>query len=69
VAVLEQARRRGVAAAMTSWLVRRGLSAGAELAHLHADSAQAAGVFARLGFEEAGELDVYEIEDVSCAEP
>jgi predicted GNAT family acetyltransferase len=69
VAVAEHARQRGAAAAMTSWLVRRGPAAGAELAHLHADSAQAERIFARLGFEEAGELDVYEIEDPAYAEP
>jgi ribosomal protein S18 acetylase RimI-like enzyme len=69
VAVAEQARRRGVAAAMTSWLLLRGLAGGAELAHLHADSARAARIFARLGFEEAGELDVYEMEDPAYAEP
>jgi len=69
VAVAAQARRRGVAAAMTSWLLRRGLAGGAELAHLHADSEASRGVFRRLGFEEAGELDVYEIEDRAYAEP
>lgn len=59
VAVLEQGRRRGVASALASWLLGRGFAAGAELAHLHAESEASARVFARLGFEDAGELDVY----------
>jgi GNAT superfamily N-acetyltransferase len=59
VAVLPRARRRGVGAALSSWLVERGLSAGAQLAHLHADSPEAARVYARLGFEDAEGLDVY----------
>jgi predicted GNAT family acetyltransferase len=33
--------------------------AGAELAHLHADTPAAARVYARLGFEDTGGLDVY----------
>lgn len=59
VAVLEHARRRGVAAAMTSWLLRRGFADGAAFAHLHADSGESARVFTRLGFRDAGDLDVY----------
>ena len=61
VAVLEVARRHGVAAAMSSRLLQRGFVAGAELAHLHADTERSARVFARLGFHEAGELDVYAV--------
>ena len=38
VAVRADARRRGVGAALSSWLVARGLRAGARLAHLHADT-------------------------------
>lgn len=59
IAVLAAFRRRGVAAATASWLLQRGFAAGADLAHLHADSEQSARVFARLGFQDAGELDVY----------
>jgi GNAT superfamily N-acetyltransferase len=62
VAVLEGARRQGVAAAMSSRLLQRGFAAGAQLAHLHADTEQSARVFARLGFHEAGELDIYAVE-------
>jgi GNAT superfamily N-acetyltransferase len=59
VAVLAAARRRGVGAAISSWLLARGLAAGAQLAHLQADSDDAARVYARLGFAETGGLDVY----------
>jgi GNAT superfamily N-acetyltransferase len=59
VGVAPHARRRGVGAALSSWLVQRGLAGGAELVHLHADSAEAARVYARLGFVPAPGLDVY----------
>jgi GNAT superfamily N-acetyltransferase len=59
VAVLPGARRRGVGVALSSWLLDRGLRAGAQLAHLHADTPDAARVYARLGFEDADGLDVY----------
>ena len=59
VAVLPDARRRGVGAAMSSWLVHRCLAAGAELAHLHPDDDAAARIYARLGFFEVPGLDVY----------
>ncbi|HEX2105465.1 MAG TPA: GNAT family N-acetyltransferase [Solirubrobacteraceae bacterium] len=59
VAVLPHARRRGVGAALSSWLLERGLRAGARLAHLHADTDDAARVYARLGFTDIDGLDVY----------
>lgn len=59
VTVLAEARGRGVAGAMSSWLLERGFARGARLAHLHSDTATAAAVYARLGFADAGELDVY----------
>jgi GNAT superfamily N-acetyltransferase len=59
VAVLPAARRRGVAAALSSWLIARGLADGARLAHLHADTDAAARVYARLGFVDTTGLDVY----------
>jgi GNAT superfamily N-acetyltransferase len=59
VAVAPHARRRGVGAALSSWLVERGLASGAQLAHLHADNDDAARVYARLGFARAPGLDVY----------
>lgn len=59
VAVLEQARRRGVAAAISSWLLARGFAAGAELAHLNPDTDAAARIYGRLGFVETSGLDIY----------
>ncbi len=59
VAVAEWARRRGVAAAVSSWLLARAFEAGARLAHLHPDTDEAAHVYARLGFLEVDGFDVY----------
>lgn len=59
VGVVPQARRLGIGAAVSSWLVRRGLDAGAQLAHLHPDTDDAARIYARLGFAEVDGLDVY----------
>ena len=59
VGVLAAARRRGVGAAISSWLLERGFAAGAELGHLHPDSDLAARVYARLGFVETAGFDVY----------
>ena len=59
VAVLAAARRRGIAAAVSSWLLERGFAAGAELAHLNPDSDEAARLYGRLGFSELPGLDVY----------
>ena len=59
VGVLEHARRRGIGAAMSAWLLTRAFAAGARLAHLHADTPAAARVYTRLGFIPAGALDIY----------
>ena len=59
VAVLATARRRGVGAAISSWLLERGFAAGAELAHLNPDTDEAARLYGRLGFTETPGLDVY----------
>jgi Acetyltransferase (GNAT) family len=59
VTVLAAARQRGVGAAISTWLLARGLAAGARLAHLQADTDDAARGYARLGFAETGGLDVY----------
>jgi GNAT superfamily N-acetyltransferase len=59
VAVLEPARRRGIAAAMSGWLLERAFADGARLAHLQADTEAAARVYARLGFSPAGSLEIY----------
>jgi GNAT superfamily N-acetyltransferase len=59
VCVLPEARRRGIAGAVSSWLLARGAAAGARVAHLHPDSDHAARVYARLGFVEVDGFDVY----------
>lgn len=59
VAVIAHARRRGVAGALSSWLLERAFAAGADLAHLHPDDDDAARVYARLGFREVAGFDVY----------
>jgi ribosomal protein S18 acetylase RimI-like enzyme len=59
VGVVESARRRGIGTAVTSWLLDRGVDAGAQLAHLSPDSDEAARLYARLGFVEVRGFDVY----------
>ncbi len=59
VGVLPAARGRGVGAAMSGWLVRRGLDAGALLAHLHPDTDLAARIYGRLGFVEVEGFEIY----------
>jgi ribosomal protein S18 acetylase RimI-like enzyme len=59
IGVLPHARRRGVGAAVSSWLTRAGLEKGAELVHLHPDTDSAAAIYERLGFVEVGGFDVY----------
>ncbi len=59
VGVLPHARRRGVGTAVSSWLTRGGIEAGAELVHLHPDTDAAAAVYERLGFVEVDGLEVY----------
>ena len=58
VAVLPAARRRGIAAGLSSWLLGRAFARGAALAHLQPDDDRAARVYARLGFTEVEALDV-----------
>ena len=59
VAVWVQARHRGVASRMSSWLLERGFAAGAELAHLNPDTTAAARLYGRLGFSELPGHDIY----------
>ncbi len=59
VTVLPDARRRGIASAITEWLLDLGSAAGAQLAHLHPDTDEAARIYARLGFVEVDGLDIY----------
>lgn len=59
VGVAPHARCCGIGAAVSSWLVARGLEAGAQLAHLHPDTEDAARIYRRLGFEEVDGYDIY----------
>jgi ribosomal protein S18 acetylase RimI-like enzyme len=59
IAVLPEARRRGIGAGITSWLMKRAYEAGAELCHLHPDSDEAARIYTRLGYVEVDGFDVY----------
>jgi len=59
IAVLPAARRRGVAAALSSWLLARGFDEGAGFAHLQTDSQGAARVYAKLGCVEFRGVDIY----------
>lgn len=59
VAVVPRARRRGIGAGISSWLLEQGYAAGAGIATLQPDTEQAARVYARLGFSDAGSFDVF----------
>ena len=59
IAVLPEARRRGIGAAISSWLVRRAFDGGAAMCHLHPDTDHAAGIYRRLGFVEVDGFEVY----------
>ncbi len=59
VAVLPQARRRGVGAGVSSWLLERAFGRGAEIAHLNPDTHAAARIYERLGFTELPGHDIY----------
>jgi GNAT superfamily N-acetyltransferase len=59
VGVVPPARRRGIAAAASSWLLAQGFAAGAELAHLHSDTDESARVYRRLGFADTPGLEIF----------
>jgi GNAT superfamily N-acetyltransferase len=59
IGVLPAARSRGIGAALSSWLVQRGLDGGAQLVHLHPDSDESARIYGRLGFVEVDGFDIY----------
>jgi GNAT superfamily N-acetyltransferase len=59
VGVVVAARRLGVGAYVSWWLLRRAFDRGAAFAHLHADTPAAARVYARLGFADAGAVDIF----------
>jgi hypothetical protein len=52
-------RRRGIGGAVSSWLLTAGFDGGAQLAHLHPDSEEAARIYRRLGFVDVDGLDIY----------
>jgi ribosomal protein S18 acetylase RimI-like enzyme len=57
ISVLPENRRRGIGAAVTSWLMQQAGDVG--LWHLHPDTDQAARIYRRLGFVEVDGLDIY----------
>jgi GNAT superfamily N-acetyltransferase len=59
VAVVPQARRRGIGAAVSSWLLEHAFADGARLAHLNPDTEEAARLYTRLGFAESPGFDIY----------
>lgn len=59
VAVLPEARRRGVGAGVSSWLLARAFERGAEIAHLNPDTHAAARIYERVGFTELPGHDIY----------
>lgn len=59
VGVLEHARRRGLGAALTSYVVSWGIETGADLTWLNPDTDDAARLYARMGFVETGGFDIY----------
>lgn len=58
VGVVPGARGRGIAAGLSSWALARAFAAGAAFAHLQPDDERAARVYTRLGFTEAGGLEI-----------
>ena len=57
IAVEPAVRKRGIGAAVTSWLMSE--AGDVELWHLHPDTDEAARVYRRLGFVEVDGLDIY----------
>jgi predicted GNAT family acetyltransferase len=59
IATLAPFRRRGIAAALTSFMAQAAFDAGADLVYLAAANEPARRVYHRLGFREVGTLLVY----------
>ena len=59
IGVLPAVRRRGIAAALLTWLLTSGFEDGTWFAHLQTDSANAARLYSKLGFEEFNGIDIY----------
>lgn len=59
VAVVPSARRRGIAGALSSWLLEHAFDRGATLSVLNPDTDEAARVYSRLGYAETVGFDIY----------
>jgi GNAT superfamily N-acetyltransferase len=59
VGVVPHLRRRGIATALTAWLIARGWADGATLAHLNPATDEATRLYTRLGFVETAGIDIY----------
>jgi GNAT superfamily N-acetyltransferase len=58
VAVVPETRRRGIASALSSWLLEQAFGEGAAFAHLNPDT-EAPGLYRQLGFVESPGFDIY----------
>jgi GNAT superfamily N-acetyltransferase len=61
VGVVPSARRRGLATALTWWLLRRGAEAGAAIVVLQTESPEVARLYRRFGLAPGGAYDLVEI--------
>jgi ribosomal protein S18 acetylase RimI-like enzyme len=59
VAVVPEARRRGIGAALSAWLLEQAFVDDAKFAHLNPDTDDAARLYRRLGFLESPGFDIY----------
>jgi GNAT superfamily N-acetyltransferase len=59
VAVVPEARRRGIGAALSAWLLAEAFAEGAAFAHLNPDSDDAARLYRSLGFVESPGWEIY----------
>jgi ribosomal protein S18 acetylase RimI-like enzyme len=59
VAVVQEARRRGIGATLSAWLLEQAFADGAAFAHLNAETEDAARVYRRLGFVETQGFEIY----------
>ncbi|WP_309068301.1 GNAT family N-acetyltransferase [Microbacterium sp.] len=67
IGVLPAARRRGVGAALSSWLLQRAFEDGARISVLNPDSDDAARVYSRLGFSEVEGFAIHTAEQAPPA--
>lgn len=59
IAVVPMMKRRGLGAAITTWLADYAFEQGCDLVHLYTDSDDARRLYTRLGFTEVGAIDVW----------